>query len=95
MLKPLLLPAVMLLAGCGGDICDAAIGDISGKWTFATDDFTLVIDISEEGDVIVTSPGEPEGFDCELVSDDICNLDVVCGEQGGNDTFRFTLTRDE
>jgi hypothetical protein len=92
MFKPLLLPAVMLLAGCGGDICDAAITDISGKWTFDTDDFTLIVDITDEGDVSVTSPGE-DGFDCDLVSDEICNLDVLCTEQGGDDTFRFTLTR--
>ncbi len=95
MFKPLLFPAVMLVTGCGGDICDAAISDVSGKWTFETDDFTLVIDISEEGDVIVTSPSESAGFDCDLVSDEICNLDVSCTEQGGNDTFRFTLTRAE
>jgi len=93
--KLLLIPALMLLAGCGGDICAASIGDVSGKWTFDTDDFTLIIDISEEGDVEVSAPGETEAFDCELVSDEICNLDVLCTEQGGNDTFRFTLTRND
>lgn len=77
-------------AACGGDLCDASLSDVAGTWIFTVDNEEIIIDIADDGTVKVS--GEAT-IDCEVESDDLCNLSVVCTDAGGMEEFSFSLRR--
>lgn len=76
--------------GCGGDLCDASLSDVAGTWIFTVEDDEIIIDISEDGTVKVS--GEAKA-NCDVESDELCNLSVVCTDEDGDEEFSFSLRR--
>ena len=86
---------MLLVVGCGGDLCSAAVSDVAGTWEFTFSDGgeaqTVTIEISDDGTVDVSTADGP-ALDCELEKDDLCDLEVVCtGAEG--DEFSFSVQK--
>lgn len=96
-MKRLFLSFAMILGvGCGGDLCDAEVADVSGTWEFTfsdgNDGATVQLDIAEDGTIEVSTEEDGVAIECELVKDEICDLDVDCTTEDG-DTFTFSLQK--
>lgn len=89
--------ALSTLAGCGGDFCASSVSSVAGTWEIVfdaggSDTASAVVTIDDDGNVTVAAGGEDD-WDCALVHDELCDLEVHCEEIDGNDAFSFTLKR--
>lgn len=82
------------LVACGGDFCGSDVSSLSGTWevsiTADNDTVSGKVVIDDAGNVSLTT-SEGDGWDCDLVDDQLCALKVHCSQ--GNDDFTLSLTK--
>lgn len=85
------------LAACGGgDFCALDVGSIAGTYEVSFvaggDSSGATVIIDDDGNVSLDTQGDDD-WACDLVRDQVCDLNVHCKEQGGSNEFNFTLKR--
>jgi hypothetical protein len=94
-----LAAALAWAGGCGGDICDADLSSAEGEWTFTFEDedgdeTEVRLTIDADGNVDVDPEDSGDDWECEVVQDDLCDLEVKCSERDGNGDFSFKIQRE-